>query len=404
MMDQALTGVKVIDLTWQIAGPFCTKLLADYGADVIKIEMPGTGDPARKMGPFLHNEPHPEKCGLFLHLNTNKRGITVNLKSNAGKKILRELIREADILVENFSPGVMGRLGLSYEELEKINPKLVMTSISNYGQTGPYRDFKMSDTIAFAMGGAMSSQGVPEREPVAAAQNLKLHESAYYAATGTLGAWFGARQDGIGELVDVSIMETLMGSSDRRDNYILSYSYTGYSTTRTDPVRFRGRYYPVGPYPCKDGWVHIAMQPSDWPRYLKTVGKEEWLSDPRWSNFFDLSLLAESDGAFIEWLADRTKQEAAEIMQAAGVLCMPFNTLADLYRDPHFKARGFWVEIDHPVTGRLTYPGAPTNMMDGGYQVRRPAPLLGQHNEEVLCGMLGYSKEDLVFLRETGAI
>jgi len=219
-MEQALTGVKIIDLTWHIAGPFCTKLLADYGADVVKIEMPGTGDPARKMGPFLRNEPHPERSGLFLYLNTDKRGITVNLKSSAGKKILRELIRSADILVENFSPGVMKRLGFGYKEVEKVNPRLVMTSISNFGQTGPYRDFKMSDTIAFAMGGAMSATGVPDREPVAVTRNIKMHECGYLAATATMSSWFGARRDGIGEQIDVSIMEALLGSSDRRDCYL----------------------------------------------------------------------------------------------------------------------------------------------------------------------------------------
>jgi len=404
MTDQALAGVKVIDLTWHIAGPYCTKILADYGADVIKIEMPGDGDPTRKKGPFLHNEPHPEKSGLFLYLNTNKQGITLNLKSNTGKKIIRDLLRDADILVENFSPGAVGRLGLSYEELEKINPKLVMTSISNFGQTGPYRDMKASDTITFAMGGAMSSTGVPEREPVAAARNLKMHECGVMAATATLGAWYGARKDGIGELVDVSLMEALLGSSDRRDCYLVTYAYTGFSTVRTDPARFRGRFQPNGPYPCKDGWVHTIVQPMDWPAFCRAIGKTEFLTDPRFENAFDLSLVPEVDGSLIEWLMERTKQEASEAFQAAGVILTPFNTPADVYNDPHFKGRGFWVEIDHPATGKLTYPGAPINMTEGGYQIRRPAPLLGQHNEEVYSGMLGYSREDLVLFREMGVI
>ena len=138
MPEQALSDVKVLDLTWYIAGPYCTKLLADYGADVIKVERPGAGDPARSMGPFLGDDPHPEKSGLFLHLNTNKRGITLNLKSQACKRIFKELVKDVDILVESFSPRVMPSLGLGYEELEKLNPRLVMTSISNFGQTGPY--------------------------------------------------------------------------------------------------------------------------------------------------------------------------------------------------------------------------------------------------------------------------
>jgi len=404
MMEQALNGVKVIDLTWHIAGPFCTKLLGDYGADVIKIEMPGAGDPTRKMGPFMRNEPHPERSGLFLYLNTDKRGLTLDLKSHAGKKILWELIRDADILVENFSPGVMDRLGFSYAEVEKINPKLVMTSISNFGQTGPYRDYKASDTIAFAMGGAMSANGVPEREPVAGTRNIKMQECSYMAATATLGSWFGARKDGIGEHIDVSIMESLLGSSDRRDCYLLAYAYTGNTTVRTDPARFRGRFYPNGPYPCVDGWVHTIIQPPDWKAFCIAIGKNEWLSDPRFNNAFDLSLVSEVDGTFIEWLMERTKQKASEELQGKSTICTPFNTPADVFNDNHFKERGFWVEIDHPEAGKLTYPGAPINMTDGGYQIRRPAPLLGQHNEEILCGMLGYSKKDLVRLREMATI
>jgi len=158
-MEQALSDVKVLDLTRFVAGPYCTKLLADYGADVIKIEKPGEGDPTRRMGPFLGDDPHPDKSGLFLHLNTSKRGITLNLKSEIGKKIFRELVKGVDILVENFSPRVMPGLGLEYEALETLNPRLVMTSISNFGQSGPYRDFKASELILYGMGGAMNETG-----------------------------------------------------------------------------------------------------------------------------------------------------------------------------------------------------------------------------------------------------
>jgi len=199
-------------------------------------------------------------------------------------------------------------------------------------------------------------------------------------------------------------MEAQLGSSDRRDCYLTAYSYTGFSAVRNDPARSRGRYYPNGPYPCKDGWVHTIMYPADWPAFCRAIGKTEYLSDPRFEDAFDVSLASEVDGAYIEWLMELTKQEASEKLQAAGAICTPFNTPEDVYNDPHFKARGFWVEIDHPETGRLTYPGAPIAMAAGGYQIRRPAPLLGQHNEEILCGMLGYAKEDLVQLRQMGAI
>ena len=198
MADQSLSDVKVLDLTWYIAGPYCTKLLADYGADVIKVERPGSGDPARSLGPFLGDDPHPEKSGLFLHLNTNKRSITLNLKSEMGKKIFKELVKEADILLESFSPRVMPSLGLSYEELEKINPRLVMTSISNFGQTGPYRDFRLSELVLSAMGTAMYIQGVPEREPVKIGGTVIQFQVGNIAAVATIFALYGSEVRGIG--------------------------------------------------------------------------------------------------------------------------------------------------------------------------------------------------------------
>ena len=162
-MEQPLSDVRVLDLTWYITGPYCTKLLADYGADVIKVEPPGGGDPARRLGPFLNDDPHPEKSGLFLHLNTNKRGITLNIECETGKRIFKELVKKADILVESFPPRVMPSLGLGYETLEKINPMLVMTSITDFGQTGPYRDFKGSELIYQGLGGPMYTTGTPDR-------------------------------------------------------------------------------------------------------------------------------------------------------------------------------------------------------------------------------------------------
>ncbi|RLC69697.1 MAG: hypothetical protein DRI26_08580 [Chloroflexi bacterium] len=203
MAQQVLSDVKVLDLTWYIAGPYCTKLLADYGADVIKVERPGEGDPARKMGPFFQDDPHPEKSGLFLHLNTNKKSITLNLKSDWGRRIIKELVKGVDILVESFRPGVMARLRLDYETLEKINPKLVMTSISNFGQTGPYRDFKASEIIIYGMGGAMNQTGLTEREPLKKGLNVIQYQGGTMAAIATMMALLLA-DEGIGQHVDVS--------------------------------------------------------------------------------------------------------------------------------------------------------------------------------------------------------
>jgi crotonobetainyl-CoA:carnitine CoA-transferase CaiB-like acyl-CoA transferase len=403
LLEQALSGIRVLDLTWYIAGPYCTKLLADYGADVIKIEKPGEGDPARKMGPFLQDDPHPEKSGLFLYLNTNKRGITLNLKSQTGKKILKELVKDVDILVESFSPGVMERLGLSFEELEKVNPKLVVTSISNFGQTGPYRDYKSSDLITFAMGGAMNSTGTQDRPPVGVTRNVKMYEAGWLAAIATAAAGYSAQKTGLGEHIDVSLMEAQLGSTDRRDTHLLSYAYTGFTTPREDLTTARWTVVSSGYLRCKDGWVLVICPPVMWPKMCRALGRPELLNDPRFQNLYDLTYASDIDGILAEWLSTRTKQQAAEEMQAAGVAVTPINTPEDVVKDPHLNARGFWVKIDHPVVGEVTYPGAPMDMSEGGFQVRMPAPLLGQHNVEVY-GKLGYKREDLVRLRATGVI
>jgi len=403
LLEQALSDVRVLDLTWYIAGPYCTKLLADYGADVTKIEKPGEGDPARKMGPFLQDDPHPEKSGLFLYLNTNKRGITLNLKSPTGKKIFEELVKDTDIIVESFSPGVVERLGLSFKELEKINPKLVMTSISNFGQTGPYRDFKSSDLITFAMGGAMNSTGTQDRPPVGVTRNVKMYEAGWLAAIATTAAGYSAQKAGLGDYIDVSLMETQLGSTDRRDTHLLSYAYTGYTTPREDLTTARWTVVSSGYLRCKDGWVLVICPPVMWPKMCRALGMPELMNDPRFQNLYDLTYASDIDGILAEWLSTRTKQQATEEMQAAGVAVTPISTPEDVVNDRHLNERGFWVKIDHPVTGKVTYPGAPMDMSEGGFQVRMPAPLLGQHNVEVY-GRLGYTREDLVRLRATGVI
>jgi len=404
MGEQALSDVRVLDLTWYIAGPYCTKLLADYGADVIKVERPGAGDPARSMGPFLGDEPHPEKSGLFLHLNTNKRSITLNLKSDTGKRIFRELVKDVDVLVQSFSPRVMPSLGLAYEELEKLNPRLVMTSISNFGQTGPYRDFKASELIIYGMGGAMYCNGLPEREPLKKGDRVIEYQGGVHAADATLVALIAARAQGVGQQVDVSLMEMQMGTIDRRMSQLISYQWNGVPTHRPDPTP--GTRFPFGFYPCKDGYWELSALGPLWERFARMVGRPDLADDPRFCTTL-AQIKPENREAFnalfFPWSMERTKMECVEAGQAAGVLCGPISTTVDVLADPHFKAREFWTEIDHPVTGRLTYPGAPFKSSEVSWKVRRPAPLLGQYNGEVY-GALGYTRDDLVKLRERGVI
>ncbi|MEK7777668.1 MAG: CoA transferase, partial [Chloroflexota bacterium] len=279
MAQQALSDMKVIDLTHYIAGPACTKLLADYGADVIKIEPPGVGDGARSMGPFYKDDPHPEKSGLFMYLNTNKRGITLNLKSDMGKGIFKEMVKRADVVVENFKPGVMERLGLSYADIETINPKLVMTSISNFGQTGPYRDYKLTELMAFGMGGPMHSKGDPEREPLKYGLTVSIYHSGIVAATATMIAFYGSRYEDMGRHVDVSILETQADTVDGRLSALVSYQYSGRVTPRGSIL---GAQYPAGTFPCADGYFRIASGGPRFSRAVEMMGNPPELLDPKW--------------------------------------------------------------------------------------------------------------------------
>jgi crotonobetainyl-CoA:carnitine CoA-transferase CaiB-like acyl-CoA transferase len=406
MAEQPLSDVKVLDLTRYIAGPYCTKYLADYGADVIKVERPGSGDPARHLGPFLKDDPHPDKSGLFLALNTNKRGITLNLKSDTGKKIFRELVRDVDILVESFSPHVMSSLGLDYESLEKINPKLIMTSISNFGQTGPYRDFKASELILYGMGGAMNEMGLPEREPVKLGGTVKQFQAGVMAMVATMTALWVARAGGTGQHVDVALMETQLTTVDRRGSCLIGHQFTGEVSIRRDPHQITGR-YPNGVYPSKDGYIEIIGGVHYWTRVARLIGKPEWATTGRFAG-----AKGQMDTEAQQWfetniwypfVLERTRLEFIQQAQAAGCLCGPLNTMKDVVEEPQWRSRDYWTEIEHPVAGKLTYPGAPVNMPEQAWQAKRPAPLLGQHNEEVYGG-LGYSKDDLVKLRERGVI
>ncbi|PKB70707.1 MAG: hypothetical protein BZY87_09285 [SAR202 cluster bacterium Io17-Chloro-G6] len=403
MADGALSHIKVLDFTSHVAGPYCTKLLADYGADVIKVERPGTGDAARQMGPFPGDVPHPEKSGLFLHLNTNKRSITLNLKSAAGQSIAKELCQNADLVVESFRPETMARFGLGFEALQSLNPLLVMTSISNFGQTGPYRDYKTSDILVYSMGGEMISTGLEDREPIKLGANVVLYQAGSVAAVASAGALFLSQGDGPGQQVDVSIMETQTGSIDRRMSALIAYQYTGETSER---VAFGASGYPMGVYPCEDGYLEVTGGLTYFPRVVQALGSPAELLEPRWytrESQTDPELKSEFETHFLTWTLERTKTEAWRTAQEAGVLTGQLNTMEDLANDQHFNGRGAFAHIDHPAAGSLKYPGRPFIMSESPWEVRRPAPMLGQHNREILQE-LGYSLEDVVLLRTQGVI
>ena len=394
MTERALEGVKVLDLTHHISGPYCTKLLADFGAEVVKIERPG-GDPARRMAPFLNDEADPEKSLLFAYLNTNKQSVTLNLKSEKGLQVLKSLVEESDVLVENFAPRVMPSLGLDFETLQEINPGLVMTSISNFGQTGPYRDFKAADIVEYAMGGLMYIFGGYDREPLKHAFNQAQFKAGTDAASATLMATYHQRLTGEGQRVDVSIQEAV--ATGLRD-VVNNFTYTGAVRRRQpnhsgDLTRMRA---------SSDG--HLLPNPGmganlNWDTVVDFLGLPE-LDDEKFNSPSARLANAEELGRILDDYF--IKQNKYDIFYAAhekrfifGVIQSPEEVMAD----PQFPARDYFVDIGHPVLGTLKYPGAPFEMSGTPWEARSAAPMLGQHNQEIIGQRLGHSNEQLAQMR-----
>jgi len=387
MPEQTLTDVKVLDLTWYIAGPFCTKLFADFGADVIKIERPLVGDPARSIGPFLKDDPHPDKSLVFSNLNLNKKSIALDLKTDTGQAAFKALVKDADILVESFSPGVMEKFGFDYEILQGLNPNLIMTSISNFGQTGPYKDFKASELVLNGIGADMYTCGNPGRHPLKLAGNCLQYQVGHMAAVATLAAYWFRLNQGIGQHIDISMQDVLACDTNHKGTNLVSFAYSGMALTsiglgRIDPRDFASAIHPTGVYPCKDGFVRVYGGLTHWERFIKLFPEFEKFKYP--DDVLDVeNYKPEIDVAWYEWCEKRTKQEIMETCQSVKYFATAINTPKDFITDPQCKARGFWVEVDHPVTGKQIYPGDPLHAESSPWQIRMPAPLLGQHNKEI---------------------
>jgi crotonobetainyl-CoA:carnitine CoA-transferase CaiB-like acyl-CoA transferase len=405
MPEGALADITVLDLTHHVAGPYCTKLLATYGAEVIKIERPGTGDPARQAGPFPGDVPHPEKSGLFLHLNTNKQSVTINLQHARGQALVKALVKQVDVVVENFAPRVLPALGLSYADLEPLNPRLVLTSISNFGQTGPYRDWRAQDIVIYAMGGAMNITGLPEREPLRLALNLMAYQGGNVAATATMTGVLGACRLGTGQHIDVALCEVHAGCIDRRTTSLLGYQYTGEPGYREESIGIG--VYPVGVIPCQDGYIQTLVFPQNWERLLTAMGMPELNEDPRFADAF-ARLQQEQQPAFMAifeaWLSRHTRYEAMAKAQAQRLPLTAVNPPSAALQDPHFRERGTFIDVAHPVAGTLPYTHAPFRMAVSPAAPVRPAPLLGQHTDAVLEQRLGLTSSDLAELRQQGVI
>jgi CoA:oxalate CoA-transferase len=401
MKNNALSGVKVVDLSHYVAGPYCTRLFADLGAEVIKVEKPREGDPARSMAPFLNDRPHPEKSGLFFYLNTNKKSITLDIKIDLGKKILMQLVKDADILVENFSPRVMPSLGLSYNELERINPGLIMTSISNFGQTGPYRNYKAWDITEYALSSLMFVTGERDKEPLKPDGVLIQCQAGLIAAGATMAALVGRELRGIGQHIEISIMECTISLLETQD---VRYFYgDGHIEKRAGNRNPQG--HPLTIFPCKDGFVTVgAHHYGQWQSLCGLIGRPELADDPRFVMSLNRRQRAdEVDTILLPWFLERSAKECFEAGQKNRIPITPVQTVSELVGNAQYKARGFFVDVEHPVMGRITYPGLPFKMSATPWRCGR-APLLGEHNEEVYGQRLLLSEREMAGLREKGVI
>ncbi|MGF1595439.1 MAG: CaiB/BaiF CoA transferase family protein [Acidimicrobiales bacterium] len=379
-MSQPLEGIRVLELATDVAGPFAGKLLADFGADVIKVEPPG-GDPARAHGPFPDDEPHPEQSALFLQLNTNKRSLVADLDAPADRELVARLAAGVDVVIESFAPGRLDELGLGYDTLRTTNPSIVVTSVTPFGQSGPYANHVGADIVTYAMGGPMHGTGVDTREPVKLGGNLTSYQCGNLAATATLAAVEIAAASGHGIHVDLSMFEAQAGSVDRRVTYLLWYQWSGLVAGRQSESTLRT--LPNGFFPTADGHVLVFTLVPWIPRMLAVLDDpdlEKRFSSPDW---MDDEELAESvQAVLVPWLFEGDKIDRTAAAQAEKWAMTPLNPPIDLLNDDHFTKRGYFVETDHAVAGRFRLPGAPFRLGDS-WRLRRPAPILDQHGPEI---------------------
>lgn len=393
-----LQGIRVIECGHMVGAAYAAKLMSDLGAEVIKIEAP-EGDEARRRGPYPGNIPHPEKSGTFLYLNTNKLGVTLNLQTPRGQELLQRLATDADLLVHDNPPPRMASLGLEYETLRQLNPRLVMTSISSFGQTGPNRDLHMHDLNMWAAGGIIYLSGAggrPDLPPLKAFGQQAGYQAGVNAAVGSLGALFSRFSSGKGQHVDVSVQECLVA--------IMENNYVSWPYQQNIASRLGFRLIPQDVIPCRDGYIYfLAIEDHQWKGALEVMGNPEWADADIFQDFASRSGNWDALKPLLEdWMHDKSVQEVYHAAQAKRVPFAPVSTMGDLLHSEHLNARGFFAQIGHPEAGELTYPGAPYRFSASPWALRRPAPCLGQHNEEIYCGRLGLSREELEELEKGG--
>ncbi|MDR7545540.1 MAG: CoA transferase [Armatimonadota bacterium] len=403
-MGRPLEGIRVLACEIQVAGPYCTMMLADQGADVVKVERPGAGDTAREGAPILTGADGQRQSGYFLRFNRNKRSITVNLKTDAGREVFRALAARADVLVDNFRPGWLDGLGLGYGRLSRDNPRLIYASITGFGSLegfrGPYSNRPAYDIVAQAMGGLMHTCGQADGPPTWLGIALGDIASGMLAAYAIMLALWERQHTGRGQYVDISMYDAVIALAERS---VTAYSLTGLVLERGKEPFIA----PWGPFRCRDGWVALIVPTEgDWEKFCRAMGRPDLVGHPDTSSgpARAASMAGWLGDVIRSWFAERSVDDAVTALLAAGVPAGPVQTARDVYHCPHVRARQLLVDIPDPVLGSVRLVGPPVKMSASPHPRREPAPLLGQHTQDVIVQWLGYTPDQVAALRRDGAL
>ncbi len=401
-MDHALSDITVLDLGQVIAMPFCTMLLADLGARVIKVESRERGRERVSLGIKRRRHGVEERVPAAQYRERNKLGITLELKTPMGIELFKELVRHADVVTENFSVGTMERLGLAYEDLRRVKPDIIYASITAFGQDGPYATQRGYDILAQAISGYMSITGSPEQPPTRSGQSISDYYAGMLCAFSIVSALHYRHRTGKGQRIDLALLDSLLVAL---DNLGERYTVGGEVLTRAGNVSFGGS--SSGVYPTSDGHVAIAAGASDavWRRFCEIIGRGDLTRDPGFATAAARRDRRDQIAAIIQdWTSQRPKAEVVRTLASTGVPAAPVNNVAEMVADPQVRARQMFVELDHPTYGPVKTTGTPLKLSETPGRVRWLAPLPGEHNEEVFVGLLGHSRDDLARWRAEGVI